>query len=106
MDRRSLSRRIALLSATCLLPLCSAAAQPPVAGLAPYERPAGAPVITQPPAPEETKTRMLQGIPQPLPAGLGFAASQGAWYTPFDRPGMTGLYDLRGWHAAPAKARP
>lgn len=76
------------------------AAQPPVAGLAPQQRPAGAPVLTRPPA---DTAKGLHGIATPLPPGLGFMASQGAWYTPFTRPGMTGPYDLRGWHTESAK---
>ena len=28
----------------------------------------------------------------------GFLEDQGNWYTPFNHPGMTGRYDIRGWH--------
>lgn len=83
-----------------LLSLPPAAAQPPVAGITPDRRPAGAPVVLAASAPAP---RGLRGIAEPLPAGLGFMASQGAWYTPFTRPGMTGPYDLRGWHTAAGK---
>ena len=76
------------------------AAQPAVAGLAPHQRPAGAPVLTRPPA---DTAKGLHGIATPLPPGLDFMASQGAWYTPFTRPGMPAPYDLRGWHTEAAK---
>ena len=70
----------------------------PVAGLAPYERPAGAPVIRNPVLTPEQRAQATRGIAQPLPAGLGFLADQGAWYTPFTHPGMPGYYDIRGLH--------
>lgn len=82
----------------------AAAAPAEVAGLAPYERPAGAPRIEAPPPSD--KPRTLHGIPDPAPPGLKFVRDQGAWYTPFDRPGMPPPYDLRGWHAQPKKEAP
>lgn len=72
----------------------------PVAGLAPHERPAGAPRVNTD-LPVDT-TRALHGVPAPRPAGLEFVEGQGGWYTPFTRPGMTGRYDLRGWHTQSA----
>lgn len=69
-----------------------------VAGLAPYERPANAPVISQALRSPEWSQRLVRGIEQPLPQGLHFLKDQGQWYTPFNRPGMPGYYDLRGWH--------
>lgn len=86
-----------------LFPLFPAlAGPPPVAGLAPDRRPPGAPVLTQGPS-QEALAKGMHGISRPLPPGLGFIASQGAWHTPFTRPGMTGPYDLRGWHTESAK---
>ena len=81
-----------------LLPSLAAAAEAAfVAGLKPAERPAGAPVIAAFEPGEAWRTKALHGI-SPPPTGLGFLKDQGAWYTPFDRPGLTGIYDLRSWH--------
>lgn len=75
-------------------------AQDRIAGLTPYERPADAPRITADPTPD--RARMLRGITDPVPPSLlQFLDDQGGWYTPFNRPGMTPPYDLRGWHAPP-----
>lgn len=80
-------------------PVPSTSATPFVAGLAPYERPQGAPVLLEP-LPEATRAQWAtHGISEPVPpAILAFLKNQGAWYTPFSRPGMTGHYDIRGWH--------
>ncbi len=76
------------------------AAEPyPVSGLVPYERPKDAPVIRAFDATPDWRKKALTGVAEPYPAGLDFLNSQGAWYTPFTRPGMTSPYDLRGWHA-------
>ena len=74
-----------------------------VAGLQPDARPAGAPVIHQHTTSEAAKARLQRGIVLPAPATLAVMRDQEAWYTPFDRPGMLGYYDLRGWHAAAPK---
>ena len=78
----------------------------PVAGLSPFERPPGAPVIRKPMVSPERAARLTQGVDQPLPRGLEFLKDQGAWYTPFDHPGMAGPYDLRQLRASPASAGP
>jgi len=70
-----------------------------VAGLAPHRRPEAAPVIREFAAGADWKARALTGVAEPIPPSLGFLGRQGAWYTPFDRPGMPGRYDLRQWHA-------
>ena len=70
---------------------------PYIAGLAPYQRPAGAPVITEFSPSEGWRVQMLHGVAEPVPPHLG-VEDQGAWYTPFNHPGMTGPYDLRQWH--------
>jgi hypothetical protein len=91
---------ILLVSLLAMVPssLLNAAEAAPVAGLAPYERPAGAPVIgTLAQTPEWTRLA-TRGITQPLPSGLKFVADQGAWYTPFTEPGMPGYYDIRNLH--------
>lgn len=81
--------------------LCNgAAAQDPfIAGLAPYERPPGAPTVSAA-APETTRAQWAtRGISQPVPQNVqAFLKDQGGWYTPFSYPGMTGGYDIRGWH--------
>jgi hypothetical protein len=74
----------------------------PVAGLAPYQRPANAPFLTVNPVLDARKA--LHGVSSPIPYSLKFLDDQGGWFTPFTRPGMTGPYDLRGWHAAPIPA--
>ncbi|WP_200243130.1 hypothetical protein [Thiohalocapsa halophila] len=70
----------------------------PIAGTQPSARPAGAPVVREVRKPEGWYTKALTGISQPYPASLGFLEDQGNWYTPFNRPGMVGRYDIRGWH--------
>ncbi len=89
---------------------CSAAtsgnALPYVAGLTPYQRPAYAPVIRESKQTPEWRQNALRGVSEPVPASLKFLNDQGAWYTPFDRAGMPGYYDLRQMHTIPAKAKP
>lgn len=81
------------------------AAEPVVAGLTPDRRPEGAPVITEVLHDEAWRERALTGVSEPYPQSiLDWLDDQGAWYTPFNRPGMRGLYDIRGWHQ-PASAR-
>ncbi|MCG6862357.1 MAG: hypothetical protein LJE70_13940 [Chromatiaceae bacterium] len=78
-------------------PLAVVAAYP-VAGLEPDRRPEAAPVITEVAKQEDWYRRALSGIePPPLPR-LRFLEDQGGWYSPFNHPGMTGRYDIRGWH--------
>ena len=69
-----------------------------VAGLAPYERPVGAPVILVFAPGNDWQSRALTGISEPRPTSINFLNDQGAWYTPFIHPGMPGYYDLRRWH--------
>jgi len=75
----------------------NAASSFPIAGLHPSQRPEGAPVIREAVRPKDWEKRFFHGISKPYPPNLG-AADQGAWYTPFSRPGMMGPYDIRGWH--------
>ena len=74
----------------------------PVAGLTPYQRPANAPVLTASPLVDVRQA--LRGVSSPIPDSLNFLKDQGGWFTPFTHQGMTGPYDLRGWHAAPIPA--
>ncbi len=67
-----------------------------IAGVEPYRRPAGAPVLRELDRGPEWYERALRGISQPYPASLRFLEDQGAWYTPFIHPGMTAPYDIRG----------
>lgn len=71
-----------------------------IAGLAPDHRPEQAPVITEMVKPPGWYAAALHGVSQPYPNSLKFLEDQGAWWTPFIHPGMTGPYDIRGWHAA------
>ncbi len=70
-----------------------------IAGLNPSVRPAGAPVISEVAKPEGWYTRALNGVSKPYPASLRFLVDQGAWFSPFIHAGMTGPYDIRGWHS-------
>lgn len=70
-----------------------------VAGLAPYERPQGAPILVKAPAASIRAKESLHGIVEPVPATITlFLKDQGAWYTPFSWPGAAPPYDLRAWH--------
>lgn len=80
-----------------------AAGDYPVAGVNPERRPDGAPVISQTARPSED--RFFFGVSKPRPASLSWFSDQGGWYTPFDRPGMTGPYDIRAWHTRKGKTR-
>lgn len=89
------------------LPSWSADAEAaPIAGLTPDQRPVGAPVLRSVVRTPEQAGKTTRGVDRPLPSGLEWLKDQGAWYTPFDRPGMVGYYDLRGWHGAPGIENP
>jgi hypothetical protein len=77
-----------------------------VAGSTPQQRPRGTPVIKDAPASSERRMAALAGISEPVPASLKFLNDQGAWYTPFDQPGMPGYYDIRQWHRQASSAKP
>lgn len=78
--------------------LASAGYGYPVAGSEPWQRPQGAPVIEWVNHDRRWYEEALTGINQPYPRSLWFLDNQGNWHTPFNRPGMTAPYDLRGWH--------
>lgn len=69
-----------------------------VAGLTPNQRPTQAPMIQEFVPDAKWRARALAGISDPIPASLDFIDNQGAWYTPFNQPGMPGFYDLRNLH--------
>lgn len=78
--------------------LAAAGYQYPIAGLAPAQRPIGAPIITQFNKDAAWYSQALHGVDRPYPPSLRFLEDQGAWHTPFNRPGMPPPYDLRGWY--------
>lgn len=71
-----------------------------IAGEKPHERPANAPSIvdTGEKKPTTWYDVAVTGISKPYPYSLSFLDDQGNWYTPFNRPGMLGGYDIRNWH--------
>lgn len=69
-----------------------------VAGLQSDRRPEGAPVVRDYAKDGAWYRQALSGVDQPYPASLRFLENQGAWFSPFIHPGMTGPYDIRGWH--------
>ena len=72
----------------------------PIAGVKPHQRPENAPTITQAPTKDgEWYANALHGVAPPYPASLRFLEDQQNWFTPFTRSGMTGPYDIRGWHS-------
>ena len=77
-----------------------------VPGLQPDRRPPGAPVITEATFTPEQMARFLRGIEGQPPGNVTAIVATGQWYVPMRHPGMTPPYDLRGWHAAPARATP
>ncbi len=70
----------------------------PVAGVQPDQRPWHAPTINFMDKDPAWYAEALSGVERPYPRSLHFLDNQGNWYTPFSRPGMTGPYDMRGWH--------
>lgn len=81
------------------------AAEYPVAGLAPDRRPDGAPTIVNFVRPAGWERRFFSGVAEPRPESLSWSAEQGGWYTPFDRPGAPGPYDIRNWYGSKGKQR-
>ena len=76
----------------------------PTAGSTPDRRPENAPVITDVNKGADWYEQALTGVSRPYPRSFRFLEDQGNWHTPFNRPGMTGGYDIRGWHKkAPAR---
>lgn len=97
-------REFGLLLFSILSALPAAAQQgPAIAGLHPDARPAGAPVLAAVIRDEAWFQAALYGVTPPAPESLRWLADQGAWFTPFIHAGMSGAYDIRGWHAAAPK---
>ncbi|MEY3220184.1 MAG: hypothetical protein RIT27_1541 [Pseudomonadota bacterium] len=73
--------------------------QAAVAGEHPSRRPADAPMVLSVDKNPMWLKRAFFGIEPPAPNSvMAMLNSQGAWFTPFIRAGMTGPYDVRGWH--------
>ena len=99
MTRKRISLTLLIYVVLFEVGVCvSAEAAYPVAGVLPDRRPEGAPVILQAHKENGWYTRALTGISKPYPVSLKFLEDQGNWYTPFNHPGMSGRYDIRGWH--------
>lgn len=86
------------LTFSVLLGVVGVATAYPIAGVSPDKRPDGAPVVAEYPKDAAWYNNALRGVDRPYPASFKFLEDQGAWYTPFTRPGMTGRYDIRHWH--------
>ena len=69
-----------------------------IAGVQPDRRPENAPVIRQFEKSGDWYDQALKGVEQPYPGSLRFLEDQEAWFTPFNRAGMTGRYDIRALH--------
>ncbi len=78
----------------------------PIAGVQPDERPENAPSITKVEKEAGWYQKALTGLEPPYPRSFQFLEDQGNWYTPFNQPGMTGPYDIRGWHSANRDSAP
>ncbi len=90
--------RLVVLLAAVLASAASVHADVAVMGLAPAQRPEGAPWIDHVNHTGDWYSHALRGVDQPYPHSLRFLEDQGNWHTPFNRPGMTGRYDIRGWY--------
>ncbi|MBF0393696.1 MAG: hypothetical protein HQL38_13540, partial [Alphaproteobacteria bacterium] len=62
-------------------------------------RPADAPRVTSDAKDQQAIANSLRGV-SASDGNFIFVLQQGNWYTPFDQPGATRPYDIRGWHAA------
>ena len=74
------------------------AGAPDIVGIESSQRPENAPVITTFSKDGQWYLDSLHGVSEPYPYSLRFLEDQGAWFTPFNKPGMPGPYDIRGWH--------
>lgn len=91
-------RHLALVIVVTALSASEASSQTFVAGTTPERRPDNAPTITVAEHNSAWLRRARRGIRAPYPKSLAFLNSQGDWYTPFTRRGMTGPYDIRRLH--------
>lgn len=91
---------LAAVTMVCVLPGVSSAKEIFIAGVNPQQRPANAPTVTTVKKTNEWYKKALTGVVPPYPYSLHFLENQGNWFNPFMHPGMTGPYDIRGWHKA------
>lgn len=89
---------LAIVMVLSYAPVTLSAADYPIAGTEPSQRPTAAPTIADVDRSGDWYTQALRGITRPYPFSLQFLEDQGDWHTPFNRPGMPGRYDIRGWH--------
>lgn len=92
------ARTLASLLMLGAFPVAAIAQDLFIAGVDPSQRPQNAPVVMQYPKDAAWMDRALHGVEPPAPESLRFLEDQGAWFTPFTHPGMTGPYDIRHWH--------
>lgn len=96
----SLSRMgAALLGTLCLVSAGAAFAQSTLSGLQPDRRPVNAPTLKEHTLSPEQLKGYLHGVTDPVPANVQDVAQTGNWFVPLRKPGMTGPYDIRNWHA-------
>lgn len=69
-----------------------------IAGVDVSKRPGTAPVVSKVKKGSGWYAGALHGVVKPFPYSLHFLENQGNWFNPFIHPGMTGPYDIRGWH--------
>lgn len=69
-----------------------------VAGLHPYQRPDGAPIVKEEPLSEDKLKTYLHGVSTPVPGNVELITATGNWFVPMRYRGMPGLYDIRGWY--------
>lgn len=101
LTKENVAQRLIRIGATGFVLAASTAglcAQTVVGGITPSQRPAGAPEIEWVIRDAAWFSRALTGVSAPVPPSLQFLKHQGEWHTPFNRAGMTGPYDIRGWH--------
>lgn len=99
LNRKTRLSVMVMLAALLAVAAADVLADEYIAGTAPSLRPAGAPVLITFAKDAAWYRTALTGIEAPpYPYSLRFLEDQGAWYTPFNRPGLTGPYDIRNWH--------
>ena len=101
MTRRALfsnGTRVLIVATGIALAGAARAGEYPIAGVQPHQHPAGAPTVQGVVKGPAWYARALTGLAPPHPSSFRFLEDQGNWSTPFNRPGMPGPYDLRGWH--------
>jgi hypothetical protein len=95
---RSFHVALTVLTLLCVTTTALGAGDRQIAGTQPDQRPSDAPMITSVDHPGAWYRSALHGVTRPYPYSLRFLEDQGNWHTPFNRPGMPGRYDIRGWH--------